>query len=484
MGIFVRAPDLAPLPAVRIAEAIPWLGFACVVALCLGVAVLAPERLVLIPAALLGMGGAWLLLRHETLSIYAAIALLVFALNQEEGLQLNQVLYGMFVYAALGLWYFRQWASGQRFIRSRVDRLVALLLIGGLTVGTITGLLLGASLISIRGEVIAMTMLGFYFPVKEIARREERGPEILLGLLLFLGLFVAARNLLSFHAIVTGATELWQIAHARPGQGRIFNETQLMVGALGALSLMVFSRRFPITLSLGALFALLFFALILTRSRGYWLAVAFGLLALFVLLDSSTRYRMLLLATAALAGAVAAASVFLGQVADLVFGGTLYRLATLESALLTDVSMVNRIHEARAVLEGIARSPLLGWGLGAESTHYDLTFRATFTYAFIHNGYLALWFKLGIGGLVVTLGAWLGSIASGFRVLRDPAVGNLHRAVALVAVGSLAATLVSAMTSSPFFVRDQMVMLAILLGLAIGLGQRYGGTTSALRAIR
>jgi O-antigen ligase len=468
---------LSPAPSaagvLRAGQVMLWAGLVATIGLTLAVAWTAPERVWVIPVALAGLVATWTLLRDPVLGTYAAVGLVVMALNKEAGLQPNQVAYGLFIYAFLGLWYLRRVVAGVPFIRNDLDRAVALLLFAGLPLAVVLGIAFGAPLYSVRGETISFSMLAFYFPVKEACRSARRGPEILAGLVLFIGLFVAVRNLLGFQDVVATATQAWQVADARLGAAGALHEMPLLFGALTALVLLLYVRPVHLRAALGLAFVLCVAALIMTRSRAYYVDLIFGVGVLLLLVRGRQRWQLLTLVFGGGALLIGMLFAFFGPLAELIVDGTLLRLSTLGSAATTDLSLINRFHESEAVMAKARLSPILGWGLGAEFTHFDILSRTTTTWEFIHNGYVALWFKLGLWGLVLVMGIWAASAWQGVRVHGLADIPVLHRAVALAAAVALISIIPSASTSSPFFTREMLQSMVIQIAIAAGLYQRY-----------
>jgi O-antigen ligase len=477
MGIFAPVPGPTPLQVRRGGEAALWLALAGSIGLALMLAVVVPERAWLVPVGLLGACGLVWLAGRPVIAIYAALALLVTALNKDDGLQTNQVIYGLFAYLMLGGWYAAALLRGTSLIRSSMDKLVAFLLLAGLPLGIVTGVALGADPTLIRGEVIAYSMLAFYFPVKEICRHERHGPLILASIIIFVGVFVTLRNLASFREIMLAATQDWQIADARAGQGSGFNlnETQLVAGILMAFSLLLIAKRGSVKILLLGVLALTVFGLVMTRSRAPWVVCLVGLGFIFLFVRGKSRMKLLAAVSGAGAATLVGTYLILGPaITDLILGGTLQRLSTLSGATTTDISWLHRIGEAQAVLSKAVQSPILGWGLGASYEYYDIIMKFTYTGHFVHNGYVALWFKLGIWGLVVFISLWWGIIIRILRSLRTVTIPPANRALLLATGGYLIGWILLCLTSNPFPVRDQLLFLTLGLALGEGLVQRYG----------
>jgi O-antigen ligase len=220
---------------------------------------------------------------------------------------------------------------------------------------------------------------------------------------------------------------------------------------------------------------------VMTRSRAPWITCLVGLGFVFFFLGGKNRMRLLALAVGAGAVTVLGTYLMLGPViTDLILDGTLQRFSSLSGAAATDISWLHRMGEAQAVIQKGARSPILGWGFGASYDYFDIIFKFTYSGSFVHNGYVALWFKLGIWGFIMMMMLWFGVIIRTIKSLRFN-MPTINRAIILSIGGYLIGLTLLTHTSNPFPVRDQLLFLAIALAIAEGLVQRHcagSGSTS------
>ena len=163
-------------------------------------------------------------------------------------------------------------------------------------------------------------------------------------------------------------------------------------------------RTWPGRLILLAVVTLNGVALLLTYERTFWLATAAALGLVVVRAGRARRLR-------ALVGVVVGLAVTLGAVATLAPEA----VTTAQERLLSlgqasrDSSVQDRLDESRHVLSEIRERPVVGSGLGATVFFWKKRARTPpRAYAFVHNGYLALAWKLGIPAalLFVALVGW------------------------------------------------------------------------------
>ncbi|MGA1498584.1 MAG: hypothetical protein ACO38Y_12370, partial [Steroidobacteraceae bacterium] len=214
------------------------------------------------------------------------------------GLGAGEALYGLYYLSFLAHWFFtRAILDGQTICRRREERVLLLFLI--LVTATIpVSFLFDAIPSFVMGEWLSLTMLGFYWPVREAIEKHPKGLKVVLGSIIFVGLYVLARNLLEYRSDLANAEAVWQIATSRA----IANESLLMVPALFSIALFLRTpswrgRAFFLATVLG-----LFAGLILTQSRAYWVAFFFGAGITFLFVPAKDKGRMLTVGVLSAAG--------------------------------------------------------------------------------------------------------------------------------------------------------------------------------------
>ena len=435
----------------------------------LAVAWAAPESLVFVVGILVALPTLVGLFRSPLLNLAVVLAGHVLLITTTAGVQPSEVLYGLYYLGYLGYWYGTHLIARTPLIETTLDRAAALLLVFGLGGGIALGFALGASLPNVRGEALAFGMLLFYFPVKEACARYRYGPAVVMGALAWHGAFVVLRNAFRFQEALESATHLVEIAGARAA----LNETQVLVGALGGLIFLLLARSWPTRTLAFAGFVFFAVGLLMTKARGFWVDFLFGTLVLLMLVDTRDRWRLAFLLTAGVASVGAAFLLFFGDTFRLLLAGFSDRFTSLGSAATQDLSLVNRFNEAAAALEHTRTNPILGHGLGSTSPFFNWIYKFTVDKPFIHNGYVALLFKMGIPGLLLLLFFWANAAWLGVRVSRWASVPAVHRALALTGAVALIAIIPSVATSSPFYIDDSMLSFTLLTALCAGLHSRY-----------
>lgn len=444
-------------------------GTGLVLALLIGYGLTAEAPLVgLVPPLVLVVGALGLLTRPSpVVALTAVLGSSAILLTGETGVSVLEVVFGLAAMGFLAVWVLHAMAAGAGVIRSGTDLAVALWCTAGIVGGVVLGVLFGGDPYDFRADIQAALFLPFYFPIKEAVRTAQRGPLLFLMLFVFLGMFAAISNTLTLRAQLAEATAVYEIVDVRVAGGMMQISAAILM-SLAALA--VPQKRLP-RLALLLSLAVLMVGLVTGKSRAYWVAVALGVALLGVLFRGPDRRRLGLFLTVGVLGVVVVAVALVGDQLSLIGAGAIDRLNSLSGAG-RDVSLVNRFVETQAALDRIVRNPILGHGWGTQITYYSLVDYGTTHWAFMHNGYVALWFKLGVWGLGLMAFAWFTSLFRGVRVAWARPLPAAERALLIGCVSSLAVFSITAITSNPFSIMDQMLFVALLLGSINGVVQR------------
>ncbi|WP_412068477.1 O-antigen ligase family protein [Rubrivirga sp. IMCC43871] len=466
------SPAAPPAPAGRAVLAAVSAG---VVALGLGVLALVlmlaaeGETMGLTALALaVGLGLAVALAKPSPLARLVGVLLLqITQIGGEAGLSAIEVVAGLALVGYLAQWYVVALASARPLIRTVFDAAAVAWGTVGLVVAAGLGLMFGADAYDFRADLLATLPFLFYLPVKDLCVREDRGAVAIAAVLCAFGVAASLQNAVLFRNAISGAAALYEIADAR------FNVSEISItaGMLLALAGAAVARERSRTLGSVALAGLLLVGLLITKSRGYWIAGTFGILAMAVVVPGRGRRRIIGYGALGVGILVALAVLLFREQIVLVALGALDRLVSIGSAT-SDISILNRVAESAAVWERLRVNPILGYGWGVQVTHYSIIAEGTRSWAFFHNGYLSLWFKTGLWGVALFMSVWIGAMARAAWAARRTALPWSIRAPALGAGAAIAAFTPVVITSNPFAVLDQMLIVTLTLALAHGSADR------------
>lgn len=213
------------------------------------------------------------------------------------------------------------------------------------------------------------------------------------------------RSIYDYYLKLLRATQEWEFGVIR-GAG---NENVLLFGAFLSFFLFVYLTSKKVRALHMTLFFLCTIGLLVTLTRSVWIGFAFGMGLAVLFGDGFARRKTLLYLGSLITGLVLVAFLFFQEAVLFAWEIIQLRFRFLSSNTL-DMSFVDRFYETEAVWEYIRRNPILGYGHGVDYIRYDVFFGHTKNpSSFIHNGYLAVYFKFGLVGLVlfVTLFGWI-----------------------------------------------------------------------------
>jgi O-antigen ligase len=114
----------------------------------------------------------------------------------------------------------------------------------------------------------------------------------------------------------------------------------------------------------------------------------------------------------------------------------------------------------------ITQNPILGWGYGTEFQKYDVLFRRTSSFtSYIHNGYLAIWFKNGIVGLIAILAYVLTLFIYSFKIYKRTRLVTIK--IMMITIMAYIPTAGMMNVTSPVVYSYEGMLLLIVLGSVV-----------------
>ena len=460
------AAALTPVRFRRWGNVLLWGGLAIGIFMTLGLVWAAPQFLPYIPLALIAGCAVTILLRFPIAHLATLLCGSVVLSNYTPGFQLVEVIYGMYFLVYLSLWYFTHFISNNStLIENAVDYAIAIFLFGVVPLGIVVSFLFNGVFTSTISETIALSFVGFYFPVKKLCRDEKYGLQIVGLILLWFSLYFTATHIYTYYQGIQNAEFLWQIATER-FYGK---EMPLLIGSLITLVAFLYLENKRQRLISFLLFAGFFASLILTQSRGYWLDLILGMAYLFILQDRANKIKIVSAALSIFVVAILTGWYLFGDLATVALGTIIERFASIQTSLTEDISLVNRFYEWESVWTAIKINPILGYGLGTPYMTYDLIRDFHMVKSFTHNGVLSLWYRLGIFGLGTMLFIWGNSIYQATKLSREDGISRSHKIIAIMAAVCLVALIPASNTSNPFHRTHEILSFILLVTWVAGL---------------
>ncbi len=420
-----------------------------------------------LPIIIIGAVVICTLFANPTINLVTVVIGFAVIASNEMGFQITEVIYAVYLFAVLGSWFLYQGISSQQILVDRTDLSLALFLLLLPFTLILTGLFQGDYRVAVS-ELISLSMFLIYFPVKHVVAEHKYGPKFLLLTIVAMSALVALINVFEYASDLLGATQLWQIAGSRVP----VNDCLLLVGSLMSLVLIIHARG-PVMLLLSASSLVLTFAgLIMTQARGSWLAFLLGAIILTLLVRRPEKVKILFTGSIVTVLILGVGLLLVGPFLNVIVEGISERFVSIASSITQDLSLINRFRETYAVFEKIIVNPLIGYGPGVSYLFYDIVHQTTHMDTFVHNGYIAMWYKYGLWGLGLVLIFWYSATKLGLRAFQSDITDLWTRLAGLAGSVPLIAVTISTLTQNPFFLKNYLFIIALAAGLAAGAGQR------------
>ncbi len=401
---------------------------------------------------------------HKGLIAYGLVLLSVLAFDQEEGTNLREALYYAFLAGSVVILVPYLAATGRWRLRQAVDKsylLLAMFIIYGIGLGFVTG----APMKNRIDDITLMFPLFIYFVLRDQMHDDRVVRNVMIALVLVI-FFISVRNILNYQQILLNAVMEWQVQKARVAKNEVF----LLLGALGFFITQSMQTKWVPRLAALGFFGFFMAGLILTQSRAYWLAFILGALVFLLAADTRTRFRAVITSAVLIGAAVFVALTFYYQATMVVVENLAYRLSLTGGGL--DPSLLERVHETETVWELVKQNPLAGYGFGYTYVRYGLIAGYSTVTSYLHNGYLAMWFKTGFFGMLAAVTYLLTVAATGYRLYRRSR-HPLARTLGLVILCQIVAMMLVNITSPQFLGFDSTLLLAVLGAMAASLADRH-----------
>ncbi len=408
--------------------------------------------------SLSGLFTLWFVLKStERWLIVAILAHLILFLNPHGDVTSvpAAITYSVLFFPGLFLWFGKKIIRSERIVDNWAElALVSFLIFAFLSIGWASWY--DFSVIKGVREFALFVPYLMFFPLREYVA--EKGGRKVIWTLLIVCAVAAIYGVIQYRLSVSVAQYFWQIIGGREA----LNEPLFMSGLIILLGF-VAARRYNQVLII-ALISLDAVALVLTFSRGYWMGAALGILLLALMTKGGSRRRIMTLSFLSAVVVVVVASLMFPKVFVDIAGGLGTRLAT---AGLQDLSLKNRLAESLAVLKNVKTSPIIGHGMGAEFTFFNLIINLSTTTWYIHNAFLFLLYKLGIVGMALYLIYYLyiltKTAAYAFRCSEEST-----RLMLLSFVSVMCVMLIVSITSPQFYDRVAILVLTTVWGISAG----------------
>jgi len=421
-----------------------------------------------LPVAMIGILFLCFLFATPTLGIASVILGFTLMASNESGFQAIEIIYAACLFLTLIAWFIHYKSTDINKVIAQPSDWCLAIFLGVLPLSLILTYLFQGDFRVAASEIISLLMLLVYFPVKHIVALKKHGPKIILTSFIIMCTVVAILNSFEYASGLSNAIALSQIAGSRV----TVNDTLLLFGALMSLSMLIKARgSLSFTLSTIAL-SFTFAALIMTQTRGSWIALLLGVIALIIFVQTSDKIKIFTIGAVLSVVIIGLGYILIGPYLNVILTGMFERFGSIGTAITQDLSLVNRFRETSVVFEKVIVNPLIGYGPGVSYLFFDIVHQSTDTDSFVHNGYLGLWYKFGLWGLGLLMVFWYSSVKLGLRAYRSKTPDYWARLAGMAGAIPLIALTFTTLVGNPFFLKNHLFVIAIAAALASGAGQR------------
>jgi len=395
---------------------------------------------------------------HTLLGICCIIIAHLFLFRQTEEIDPFEVFFAVYLFIVLLGWFLRRIVQDRKPIfYTNADRALAVFL-GMCFFSLIPAVANGNDLLLWFRELIPFLGYFLFFPIaSEIRTRSHI--KLVMGSFVILGVMIVGKNLWNYSIALSGITQFWEFIAYR----QTANEPVM-------LAILIFSAIFFIMggskiskIFCGILFCIFTSALAITFSRGYWVAFIIGLILLFFFVPVRKKIG-LLIGVILLTGVIVYTIYNLFGNISLFIGTSIFERFSSLSALQEDKSIISRWREIEILIKTLIYNPIIGYGFGAKYSFLNPINYVSEHTEYTHNGFLYIWFKLGLVGMISFLYFYLSSIIMGFR-LRKSTKMRFYNSLILGGIILLCVMLPLSLTSPQFLQKDSILIIVLCTGI-------------------
>ncbi|MCX7906959.1 MAG: O-antigen ligase family protein [Bacteroidetes bacterium] len=334
--------------------------------------------------------------------------------------------------------------------------------LGAVFVSGLLGLLYGNAPELVLRDLKRYLVFVLFFFLYDLFKRRPALVGYHLGIFLGIAIGFSLYNAAEFFRDLSGARSVWQAVQAREAKYYLVFFPAIVL----CTAFLLYHRNWLLRTFFGLSALACTAALLLTFSRGPWLATALGLLVMAALVERRDQRLLLLYVLGLVAAGVGVVLALAGPQLTLLAAGLAGRLLSIGRALEADLSVLNRFAEWRAAWEALSPNWITGWGLGATYPFVNIiTLRYLPAWDYIHNNFLFVWMTTGLAGLLAQLlfyGSGLWTTWRAWRLSSD----RFERYVLAASIGILIGMLLMLGTEAAWAMYDGI--FATVSSIAIG----------------
>lgn len=365
----------------------------------------------------------------------------------------TDILFSVVFFPGLALWFFRRIRAHEVILEGWAD-VVVIIFLAYAFASILIAHLQGFSFEKGLREFLLFVPLLLIFPVRREAQKEH-GVRLMIWTLLITSIAVGLVIIVRYKMDLMEAHYLWQVVGNRQQK-----EESLYMSGIIILFAFLVGRKYPAPL-IFILLGLEMFSLAVTFSRGYWITTMLGLLASVFFIKGQARRRIFILMGGGIALAAIVALVVLPHIFGSLLTGLLERAGSISPDTLT---LRARLVESEAALHKFIQNPVIGYGMGALFSFFNIITDITIRTWYIHNAYIFLLFKFGLVGFLLFMSMYLKRVTELWSLWRKTVLTPENSFVSALLLIPLMMLFISA-TSPQFFDRGSLMILAVIWGI-------------------
>ncbi len=401
-----------------------------------------------------------LFVKYPKFWLYSVTAFtIVFFRASAEGVSALDVISGFIYQGTLFTWLFWQIGVKHTKIARNIADWCIIFFFVFLSFNSIIAVMNGVLFLNWFREYSMMALILYYFPIRHYFsdRKDLTGLLILFGFVLLITDFQQFYDY--YHKAMMNIVYAYQLKSA-PNINQVLFTSSTITCILFAL----YQKKFINQLLILILASLTAFALVSTFSRTFWIILLIELVVIFFYVPLTKKLRLSIYSVIL----IASFSIFVFYVFK---GGYDIAIKVVENRLksselgLKDISVESRLQEYQSVLKKIEQFPLGGNGMTKQFSFLNPIKNETTITDIQHNGYLFLFYRMGIPLSIFYLFALL-FFTFRSAILSWKIKDNFYKLVALGALSVLITVVISDFTCTQFASRDGTFVIALAYAFA------------------
>lgn len=381
-------------------------------------------------------------------------------LENPEGVSVAEIIFLLYTIAIAFFYFFLPLITGRLKTETSLDKLFLIFTLM-LPYASFLGLFNGAAAYPAFGEITYYAGVFTYFAFRYHLPDPSFQKSMLVFILLLL-VFVMARNAWYYQEIILQAYMPWQVRNARVAA----NEVLILFSSVLFSVALVYLKDLKYKIVALVFLAISIASLVLTQSRGYWLAYVISFTVIFIMLNKEKKLQMVVWFGTIAALVLTTAALFFSSYFDLVITALVDRVQSIATSTQKDISLLERFDESASVFSKIIVNPVIGYGLGVEYSKFYYFERIHGATSYVHNGYLAAWYKFGLPGLFILISICLITIRNAYRIFKTN-LQTVHKILGLSIIAVIFGMFLVNNTSPQFLTFDSILLLTIMAAYTV-----------------